>query len=85
MSKMIDRVTKAIAEVYEGYADPVETPSNWARAKSAAEAAIAAMREPTGAMKLAAERFGDSEGFGSVDEWEAGAIWQDMINAALER
>lgn len=48
-----------------------------------AHAAIAAMREPTDKMLNQAQRFGDSEGFGIVDETDARLMWEDMIDAAL--
>jgi hypothetical protein len=47
----LEQVARAIAEIYDGYADPVETPNNWARAISAARAAIESMLEPTRAME----------------------------------
>jgi hypothetical protein len=37
-----EKVARAIGEVYDGSADPVEFPNNWARAIEAADAAIAA-------------------------------------------
>jgi hypothetical protein len=50
MAEMIDRVARAIGEVYDGLADPELTPNNWARAALAARAAVDAMREPTDQM-----------------------------------
>jgi hypothetical protein len=45
MGEMTNRVARAIGACYDGYADPVETPHNWARATEAARAAIEAMRD----------------------------------------
>lgn len=55
MSEMIERVARVIGASYDGEADPVLTPNNWARAVEAARAAIDAMREPSKEMLLAAE------------------------------
>ena len=47
---MVERVAREVGAIYDGYADPIDTPTNWARAMSAARAAIAAIAELTPAM-----------------------------------
>lgn len=42
---LAEKVARAIAENYDGYADPVETPQSWARAISAAHDAMAVIRD----------------------------------------
>lgn len=47
---MRDRLIRAVGDYYDGYADPVDTPSNWRRAEGAVEALIAVLREPDDGM-----------------------------------
>lgn len=49
-----------------------------------ARVAIEAMREPTDGMLRSAVRYGDSGGYGRIDEVNAEIVWEDMINAALK-
>jgi len=85
MTNMIERVAKAINDVYEpGYYNP----------KSLARAAIAAMREPTGAMYMAggdvspsahlADKDYKPYGTKTIGDMAAKAAWEKMIDAALE-
>lgn len=41
--ELVEKVARIIGAIYDGYADPIETPNNWARAETAARAAIQAM------------------------------------------
>lgn len=44
---MLEDMIRAIGGSYDGYADPVDTPSNWSRASSAALAALQAIKKPS--------------------------------------
>lgn len=46
-----------------------------------AVAAIDAMGNPTNAMLRSAVRYGDSEGYGHLDEMDALRVWEDMMSA----
>lgn len=90
MSAMIDRVAKAIGEVAFGYVDPVDTPSTWRVAVSAAESAMAAMRDPTPDMMQIAEGYADFVLPDAVGEntpagrvQELTASWKKAIDVAL--
>jgi hypothetical protein len=69
-----EAVAKAVGEVYDGYADPVDTPHNWRRAIVATDDAIAAMRP----VIEAAYRAGYS-----VDHAEGSADYATRIIAEL--
>lgn len=80
MSEMVERVAGAI---YDAAGD-CDQEMNLAAARALARAAIAAMREPTEAMKAAGgfaymERGGMNARDGSDD------IWRAMIDAALKQ
>jgi hypothetical protein len=69
MTEMVERVAKAIHDLGYGLTENLEL--------TIANAAIAAMREPTAAMIKAA-------GNGELDSWIK-EDWQDMIDEALKR
>jgi hypothetical protein len=47
---MKEILARIIGEMYDGYADPVDTPNNWARALHAADEVLEAFINPTTAM-----------------------------------
>lgn len=86
MSEMIERVARAVR-----MADPS---MQWPRAQEVACAAIAAMREPTGAMYMAggivapsahlADKKYKPYGTKTIGDMAAKAAWEKMIDTALE-
>lgn len=48
MDDLREVIARAVGETYDGCADPVDTPNNWARATSAADAALAAIKQAGG-------------------------------------
>lgn len=40
MDELIEKVARVLGAAYDGYADPVETPNNWANAEQAARDVI---------------------------------------------
>lgn len=81
MSEMLDRVARAIGESYDGYADPVETPNNWARAVGAARAAIEAMRPELEQLSVA---YGGSDGSVWIDDRTPVGLYVDSILNEIE-
>lgn len=45
MAEIREVIARAVGEVYDGCADPIDTPNNWARATSATDAALAAIKQ----------------------------------------
>lgn len=85
---MRELITAALGEHVDGYADPVETPNNWARATLATDAILAAIsdagfvivpREPNGCMVDAGRVADEKEPDGN---WRPEKVWQAMIAAA---
>ena len=53
-------LARAIGCAYDGYADPVDTPNNWARAITAADEVLETLMWPTNEMlKKGAEEYAD--------------------------
>lgn len=96
MSEMVERVTRAICaelfkmpDIYWGD-DPilVAVDSEWPQYRDAAIAALAAMREPTEAMKIAADAAMDDSYYWDYEVREQSdsgrVIYQAMIDEALK-
>lgn len=81
MGEMIERVARAIGDSYDGDVNPVDTPNSWARALSAARAAIEAMREPTPQMRAAVREAGGFDAYTATDNTDA--IIAALIDEAL--
>jgi len=84
---IVEAVARAIGAIYDGDADPQTTPNNYARAISAAQAALSAIhdaglvivpREPTEAMIAAAE----GASFHGID-LDAAPVYRAMLTAHL--
>lgn len=73
MSEMIERVARALAK-QDAYPDLPNEPA-WPGWREVARAAIAAMREPTEAMRI--------KGRYANEMSDATATWRAMIDAAL--
>ena len=82
---LIEKMARAIGEVYDGYADPVDTPSNYGRAKSATIAALKAMREPSEAMmKAGVTAFVQFNSDYATKQEAVADILQAVIDAAIK-
>ncbi len=79
-NKMVERVARALQMPM---VDTSVGMTPMKRLELMARAAIEAMREPTDEMCRSAERFGDSEGFGAIGDYEAKRVWQDMVNTII--
>ncbi|CAM5769829.1 hypothetical protein [Bosea minatitlanensis] len=75
---MIERVARALAAME--YGEDVD--DVWETHIPHARAAIAAMREPTGGMGEAAERWADKSSY--YLEMDPADVWRAMIDVALE-
>lgn len=95
MSKMIERVARAIRRKYNIEIFDRDEDNGWEHSLSQARAAIEAMREPTEAQLVATEEVvtghddfacGDGTLYLSYPGFHeyAKAAWQAMINAAVE-
>lgn len=47
----LDRLARVLGEHYDGSADPIDTPNNFARARGGIVAVLTAMRDPTPDMR----------------------------------
>ena len=95
MTNMIERVAQAIY-ASNPFPDGLEflEPEPWRSCIDSARAAIAAMREPTGAMYMAggdvspsahlADKDYKPYGTKTIGDMAAKAAWEKMIDAALE-
>lgn len=83
MSEMIERVARAIVRRRMGASASMD--DRWKDWTGEAEAAIAAMREPTEAMLGTVEDPGDfADGNGALSSSAARSIWQIMVEEALK-
>jgi hypothetical protein len=88
MSEMVERVARASFAIYckrNELSFTFENMDDYERdfAMEHARACIEAMREPTKIMVYTATKCGDSEGYGSISEWDARNLWEEMIDTAL--
>lgn len=73
----LERAARDLGEIYDGYADPKDTPENWGRAIAGVKAVLLAIREPSEAMiKAGVNEM--SYGIGITGAWPA------MIDTAGE-
>lgn len=80
----LERAARAVGEAVYGYADPADTPDNWARSLEAVRTVVTAMREPSEVMAAEGGHQG-VWGEGYPDErGNARGVWQAMIDAMLE-
>ena len=87
----IERAARALGEVYDGFADPVETPQNWARAVDGVRAVIAAICQPSEVMRNAVDKAIEGRQLqqaisiqGYLSDDEADVFVERLFNAMLE-